>query len=100
MIALAIGAAVVPPVPACAESVTATATVGLSAGAKQMNQVWFLPVTPVSAVPVLPATGTPEIWAAVPVPPSTTALIMAVSSAAVFGSIAFFHSSGSDRWTM
>ena len=91
---LAMGAAVTPPVPAWSESATATATLGASAGAKAMNQVLLRPETPVSAVPVLPATDTPEIWAAVPVPDSTTSVIMAVSSAAVDGSIAVFHSSG------
>ena len=35
-----------------------------------MNQTSFRPARPVSAVPVLPATRTPGIWAAVPVPDS------------------------------
>ena len=39
---------------------------GSSAGAKAMNHVLLRPETPVSAVPVLPATETPGIWAAVP----------------------------------
>ena len=45
-----------PPVPRWCSSATATATFGLSAGAKAMNQVVFTPACPVSAVPVLPAT--------------------------------------------
>ncbi len=69
MIALAIGAAIVPPVPLWRSRTTATATLGFSAGAKEMNQVVFTWFAPVSAVPVLPATLTPEICAAVPVPP-------------------------------
>ena len=70
MMARAIGAAVAPPVPAWSESATATATSGRSAGAKAMNQVLLRPGTPVSAVPVLPATEMPGIWAATPVPDS------------------------------
>ena len=41
MIDLAIGAAVVPPVPLCFSRTTATATFGLSAGAKETNHVVF-----------------------------------------------------------
>src|SRR6266567_403355 len=85
---LAIGAAVVPPTPVWFCSTTATAYLGWLAGAKQMNQAVLIPLLPVSAVPVLPATGTPGICAAVPVPPVTTASIMDVSSAAVLGFIA------------
>ena len=53
-----------------------------------MNQVVLIPLFPVSAVPVLPATGTPGICAAVPVPPVTTDCIIRFSSWAVCGLIA------------
>ena len=59
MTARAIGAAVVPPVPLWSSSTTAMASsAGLSSSgaAKAMNQVVFLPGTPVSPVPVLPPT--------------------------------------------
>src|SRR5882757_382929 len=91
----AIGAATRPPVtsalldPPCSTS-TAIAYFGWSAGANAMNHACgFSPVT-VSAVPVLPATLTPGICAAVPVPPgsSTTACMNVVMVAAVVGSIA------------
>src|SRR4051812_43909118 len=62
---------------------TATATRGLEAGAKQTNQAvvlfgsWaMLAVETSSAVPVLPATVTPGMAAALPVPYWTTAIIM------------------------
>ena len=42
-------------------------------------------LAPTSAVPVLPATGIPASAAAVPVPSSTTRLIIAVSCSAVSG---------------
>ena len=74
MMARATGAAVAPPVPAWSERATATATRGLSTGANAMNQVSFAPGRPVSAVPVLPATRTPGICAAVPVPDSHSQL--------------------------
>ena len=45
---------------------TATAICGCSAGAKAMNQALFSPGTPVSAVPVLPATDRFPMFAAVP----------------------------------
>ena len=73
----AIGAAVTPPVRVWPSSTTATAIRGGEPSfgpAKQMNHVVFRPVTPVSAVPVLPATVKPEIAAAVPVPRWTTPL--------------------------
>jgi len=56
---------------------TAIATRGSRLGAKAMNHtsLIFLPSC-VSAVPVLPATWIPSIFAAVPVPRSTTASIM------------------------
>src|ERR687886_260086 len=66
MIWRAIGAAVWPPVEVWFSSATATATFGASAGAKQMNHVVLRCVTPVSAVPVLPATLIPGICALVP----------------------------------
>src|SRR3954452_18566626 len=62
---------------------TATATLGLEAGAKHTNQAvvllgsWAMSaVETSSAVPVLPATVTPGIAAARPVPYWTTATIM------------------------
>src|SRR5262249_61865172 len=75
----AIGAAPSPPVaslptsPPCS-TMTATATCGSSAGANETNHacgapLWFW------AVPVLPATETPGMRAAVPVPFSTTEII-------------------------
>ena len=58
-------------------------------GSEAMNQVVLMPLIPVSAVPVLPATVTPGICAAVPVPPVTTAcIIIASAPAAVCGLIA------------
>ena len=64
-------------------SITATATFGFEAGAKATNQAvvffafWAMSaVETSSAVPVLPATVTPGIAAARPVPPRTTATIM------------------------
>ena len=61
-------------------TVAATATFGLRAGAKAMNQVWTpsCPVHGTSAVPVLPATSMPVSAAAVPVPSRTTFCIIAV----------------------
>src|SRR5215212_7566852 len=88
MTALATGAAVVPPVPLWFSRKTAIATRGRSAGANATNEVVLTPWRPVSAVPVFPATGIPEIRAAVAVPPATTAFIAVVSSAAVFGDTA------------
>src|SRR5215813_7711482 len=87
MTVLAIGAAVCPPTPCWFSRKTETATRGASAGAKAMNDVVFTPGAPVSAVPVLPATATPGIWAAVPVPPVTTDSIMAVRALAVSAEI-------------
>src|SRR6201995_5000584 len=75
----AIGAADVPPKPA-PTSITATATLGLEAGAKATNQasasLGFLELATSSAVPVLPATCTPGTAPAVPVPELTTAIII------------------------
>src|SRR5699024_7773495 len=92
MICRATGAATAPPVPeapssSVPSSTTATATCGSSAGAKEVNQALggTVPSGPsprVSAVPVLPATCTPEIRAACPVPFSTTLIIMSVIVAA------------------
>ena len=59
----------------------------------------FRPATPVSAVPVLPATSTPEIWAAVPVPAETASTIISVSAWAVVGFITVPTSFGSWRST-
>src|SRR4051812_20567964 len=95
MMDFAIGAAVVPPEPLWFWRTTATATVGWSAGAKATNQVVFrVPVPPVSAVPVLPATFTPGIWAAVRVPPVTTACIIWLIASAVLGLIARLYLCG------
>ena len=47
----------------------------------------LLSPAPVSAVPVFPAARMPEIWAAVPVPPVTTACIIEFSSEATSGFI-------------
>src|SRR3954468_4022778 len=70
---------------------TPTATTGLAAGAKATNQASVFcgsaaapPVKRSSAVPVLPATVTPGICAAVPVPPRTTPIIMSRTWAATF----------------
>ena len=52
---------------------------------------------PTSAVPVLPATVMPERAAAVPVPSSTTRLIMALSCSAVSGFMTVDCRSGSIR---
>src|ERR1700733_13146419 len=69
--ALAMGAAKVPPWYSFCEgwfgSTTATAMVGVAAGANAANQASICPV-PVWAVPVLPATATPGMRAATPVP--------------------------------
>ena len=69
---MAIGAADAPPWPA-PTSITATATFGFEAGAKATNQAvvffafWAMSaVETSSAVPVLPATVTPGIAAAIP----------------------------------
>ena len=79
----AIGAATWPPKPVWFSRTTATATRGRFAGAKQMNQDVYRPLTPVSAVPVLPATWMPGICAAVPVPLWTAPTIIDVSSCEV-----------------
>ena len=55
----------------------------LRPGAKAMNQASSWPFRPVCAVPVLPAICTPGIWAARPVPSSTTCFIIPVTAAAV-----------------
>src|ERR1051325_4391587 len=92
MMALAIGAAVVPPEPLWFCMTTATATRGAFAGAIETNHVGFgVPGPPFSAVPVLPATLTPGIWAAVPVPPVTTACIIWFTASAVVVRSARFY---------
>src|SRR4051812_47461738 len=70
---------------------TATATFGFEAGAKHTNQAvvllgfWAMfAVETSSAVPVLPATVTPGIAAALPVPYWTTAIIMSRTCRATF----------------
>ena len=84
------GAATVPPNPPWVRAiVTATATLGLSAGANPMNHGWVRPEpgAPIEAVPVLPATEMPPSWAGVPVPSSTTRRIICDSACAVEGFI-------------
>src|ERR1700755_2680593 len=85
-----IGAADAPPWPAFG-SITATATFGFEAGAKQTKQAvvlfgsWaMLAVETRSAVAVLPAPWTPGIAAALPVPYWTTATIMSRTWPATF----------------
>jgi hypothetical protein len=70
-------------------TVTAIATFGSWAGANATNDgcVRFRPLAPIDAVPVLPATLMPESWTAVPVPSSTTLVIIWVTSCAVVGLI-------------
>src|SRR5262249_43837773 len=78
------GAPTAPPVrtsPPPTSTMTATATLGALAGAKPTNQAWGAVPLPCSAVPVLPATFTPWIWALVPVPFCTTLSIIVVSCA-------------------
>ena len=67
---------------------TATAIFGLSAGANPVNQAYGGRSAVLCAVPVLPATLTPEIRAGVPVPRSTTDVIISVSMPAVLGETA------------
>src|SRR2546428_6932685 len=85
---LAIGAATWPPVASLprlppSNTTTATTICGFPAGAKDTNQAWGAAPVPCWAVPVLPATVMPGILAYVPVPWSTTATIICVSSPAV-----------------
>jgi hypothetical protein len=61
MISRTIGAAVEPPVPVWFSRATATAIWASAAGANATNHVVLRPATPVYAVPVFPATSTPEI---------------------------------------
>src|SRR5690606_28568850 len=90
MIARAIGAATRPPVasepsePPRSTS-TATATSGLSAGAKPVNHACGSSPAACWAVPVLPATSTPLICAACPEPERTTSIIISVRALAVAG---------------
>ena len=55
---------------------TATATRGLSAGAKPVNQSVYGSSLPFWAVPVLPATFTPEICALLLTPLATASIII------------------------
>ena len=89
MTARAIGAATMPPVSrgVVFSTTTAIATLGLAAGAKLMNHAYG-EAPPCCAVPVLPATTTPGIFAAVPVPDVTTVSIIDVSSRATVGETA------------
>ena len=78
------GAAVRPP-SAVFSTITATTTVGASAGAKPMNQPCGASPGRFSAVPVFPATFTPGIFApnAKPPGPETAPTSIVVSVAAV-----------------
>src|SRR5664280_1467202 len=81
---LAIGAATAPPVASLpmlppSSTTTATATLGVSAGAKATNQACGAAPSACWAVPVLPATWMPGIWATCAVPLLTTCTIIAVS---------------------
>src|SRR5690606_2466256 len=70
-----------PPLPAFS-SITATAVIGVpSTIAKPTNQPWS-GSSPVSAVPVLPPTTAPAIWAFRPVPSATTPTIMSCRTSA------------------
>ena len=86
MTSLATGAANCAPCPGTSCSVTAIATRGCDVGANATNQTLLI-VLPICvwAVPVLPATVTPGICAAVPVPSLTTASIILVTAVAVEG---------------
>ena len=97
MTCFAIGAATVPPWPVVLSTVTAIATRGLCTGANAMNHAWF--TAPTSAVPVLPATSMPSSAAAVPVPSSTTLLIIWARALAVPGFITSLCSLGFSRRT-
>ena len=88
MTAAATGAATPPPVPGVPSMTTATAIWGASAGAKPMNQALLRPSTPVSAVPVFPATERPLSAAWVPVPSWTTRRIIPATAAAVVAEVA------------
>src|SRR6188472_4043305 len=68
---------------------TATATFGSSAGANDTNQAYGGRPGALCAVPVLPATRTPGIWAETAVPWSTTPTIISVSWREVAGLIAW-----------
>src|SRR5205085_7086880 len=96
----AIGAATAPPeaaspAPPPFSTITATATLGSSAGANAVNQASGAAPGLVCAVPVLPATLTPGICARVPVPDWTTPSIMVVISAATSGVTAVENGVGS-----
>src|SRR4051794_35471107 len=104
MTSLAMGAATRPPVASWlrlppSSTSTATATTGFCAGANAMNHACGASPVPCCAVPVLPATVTPEMRAAVPVPLSTTRTIIAFSCAAFAADIARCKSCGC-AWSM
>ena len=82
------GAAVTPP-SGVFSTITATTTVGCSAGANPMNQPWGAEPGTFSAVPVFPATWTFGIFApkAKAPGPSTAPTSIAVSARAVSGRI-------------
>src|SRR2546430_11004441 len=102
MTAAAMGAATRPPVtlsprPGWLSTITATATLGASAGAKAISQAWAL-LPMVWAVPVLAATTTPGTAARVAVPLATTPTIMSRSLEAVCDEVAWTHGRGCHVW--
>src|SRR5260221_10267733 len=97
MTAFAIGAAMAPPVeslePGWSSMMTATAILGSLAGANDTDHAWIVP-RPVWAVPVLPGTEMPGMRALVPVPRSTTLIIMSRRVCARSDGIAVCHGFG------
>ena len=80
-------------------TITDTANLGWSAGAKATNHACgAAPSTPVCAVPVLPATATLSICAPVAVPCSTFSTIIAVTASAVDFVMHVFHGFASIVW--
>src|SRR5215216_5005881 len=104
MTALAMGAATRPPVASSPRlppsSTTAATAIDRSPDeVKPMNQACGSSPRACWAVPVLPATWRPGIWAAVPVPLSTTWSIMSLRSPATCSGITWPKSSPSNRLT-
>ena len=76
-------------------TMTATATLGSSTGAKEVNHANGLRLGSDWAVPVLPPTSTPGICALCPVPSFTTASIICCNSLAFSGVMALDSTCGS-----